>query len=100
VVKLGCEQQPAVPPQRKGFWRWTDPYLTVYKSDYIPHDEASDVTGEKILTYYNVRHKIILIDNVSVYQKNCRSLNSIYHLLLGIKRCLIVALLKMCYLSD
>jgi hypothetical protein len=53
VVKLGCEQQPAVPPQRKGFWRWTDPYLTVYKSDYIPHDEATDVTGEKILTYYN-----------------------------------------------
>ncbi|KAH0811281.1 hypothetical protein GEV33_011508 [Tenebrio molitor] len=59
VVKLGCEQQPAVPPQRKGFWRWTDPYLTVYKSDYIPHDEATDVTGRpKTVTTPEIVDKI------------------------------------------
>ncbi|XP_008193988.1 uncharacterized protein LOC103313184 [Tribolium castaneum] len=50
VSKLGCEQQPAIQPHTKGFWKWTDPYLTVYKSEYIPHE---GITDDKTLTFYN-----------------------------------------------
>ncbi|XP_044264950.1 uncharacterized protein LOC123011536 [Tribolium madens] len=50
VSKLGCEQQPAIQPHTKGFWKWTDPYLTVYKSEYIHHEDLPD---DKTLTFYN-----------------------------------------------
>ncbi|XP_063916359.1 uncharacterized protein LOC135132252 isoform X2 [Zophobas morio] len=53
ITKLGVEQQPAIPPHGKGFWKWTDPYLTVSKSTHIPFPLVNDKLNEKIITLYN-----------------------------------------------
>lgn len=52
---LGRDEQPAIRPELKGYWKWMDPYLTTSRVTHCPFtkDQQDGVARKDIVTFYD-----------------------------------------------
>lgn len=70
IKALGRDEQPAIRPEEKGFYRWLDPYLSTSRGTHVPFtkDQQDGVARKDIITFYDIANypKVPIIGYVEI----------------------------------
>ncbi|KAF5274795.1 hypothetical protein FQR65_LT00378 [Abscondita terminalis] len=55
ISALGRDEQPAVRPEQRGYWKLTDPYVSTTRATYVPFtiNQQNGIAKKDIITYYD-----------------------------------------------